>query len=353
MRRHDIDTIRSSALMLLIIYHASCSFMRWGNSIGFITNKEFLNIYAPMGFMNIWRIPILFVVSGMAFRFAYERRTIKELLKDRFVRIIIPYVFGIFTLGSIPIGIYTYYTEGQFIWFPNPSHLWFLNNIWVYSLATIIVLKIFSYFSIEIPNILARLLHYRLGICAFVLPFVIEAHIFRYNIYSLYVFSLHGWILGLICFATGYIWICNRKLFFASVNNNAFIFLSIATIMYANRLQNEWVITNTVTSIESFCWIVGIFGIAAKYLNKDSNWLKYVKEAVFPVYIFHLPIQQAVAYFLFPLPIDAIYKLLLLVIVISLVSILFFELLKRIALVRPLIGLKPMKNKSPSLQTQV
>ena len=153
MRRHDIDTIRSLALMLLIIYHAACSFMPWGNSIGFITNKEFLNIYAPMGFMNIWRIPILFVVSGMAFRFAYERRTIKELLKDRFVRIIIPYVFGIFTLGSIPIGIYTYYTEGKFIWLPNPSHLWFLNNIWVYSLATIIVLKIFSYFSIEIPNI--------------------------------------------------------------------------------------------------------------------------------------------------------------------------------------------------------
>ena len=342
MRRHDIDTIRTAVLVLLIIYHAACSFMPWGNSIGFITNKESLEIYAPMGFLNIWRIPILFVVSGMAFRFAYERRTRKKLLKDRFVRIYIPYVFGTFTFGSIPIGIYTHYAEGKFIWFPNQSHLWFLNNIWVYSLATIIVLKIFSYFPIEIPNILSRLLHYRFGLCAFVLPFVIEAYVFRYNIYSLYVLSLHGWILGLICFVTGYIWICNHTLFFTLAKNNVFIFLSIATIMYANRLQNELTIANTLISIESFCWIVGIFGIAAKYLNKYSNWLVYLKEAVFPVYIFHLPLQQAVAYFLFPLPIDAIYKLLLLIVLVSLVSILFFELLKRVAFVRPLIGLKPM-----------
>ncbi len=144
----------------------------------------------------------------------------------------------------------------------------------------------------------------------------------------------------MICFVTGYIWICNQTLFFANVKNNVFIFLSIATIMYTNRLQNELTIANTLISIESFCWIVGIFGIAAKYLNKDSNWLVYLKEAVFPVYIFHLPLQQAVAYFLFPLPIDAIYKLLLLIVLVSLVSILFFELLKRVVFVRPLIGLK-------------
>jgi glucan biosynthesis protein C len=130
VRRHDIDTIRTTALILLITYHAACSFMPWGNSIGFVTNKELLEkIYYPMSFLNVWRIPILFVVSGMALRFAYERRTRRALLKDRFVRILIPYIFGIFTFGSIPIGVYTHYTEGKFIWFPNPSHLWFLNNI--------------------------------------------------------------------------------------------------------------------------------------------------------------------------------------------------------------------------------
>jgi surface polysaccharide O-acyltransferase-like enzyme len=85
------------------------------------------------------------------------------------------------------------------------------------------------------------------------------------------------------------------------------------------------------------------WGISIGFItNKDSNWLIYLKEAVFPVYIFHLPLQQAVAYFLFPLPIDAIYKLLLLIVLVSLVSILLFELLKRVAFVRPLIGLKPM-----------
>jgi glucan biosynthesis protein C len=130
----------------------------------------------------------------------------------------------------------------------------------------------------------------KLGLCTFVLPFVIEAYVFRYNIYSLYVFSLHGWILGLICFATGYIWICNQQIFFVNVKNNVFIFLSIASILYTNRLQNELEVANTLISIESFFWIVSIFGIGARYLNKDRKWLKYLKEAVFPVYVFHLPL---------------------------------------------------------------
>ena len=74
-RRYDVDSIRVIALILLIIYHIVIGFQPWGFWIGFITNKESIkDIWVFMEMINIWRIPILFVVSGMGVFFAIKKR---------------------------------------------------------------------------------------------------------------------------------------------------------------------------------------------------------------------------------------------------------------------------------------
>ena len=83
-RRYDIDWLRVIAIALLLIYHIGIAFQPWGVFIGFIQNTESLDwLWAPMSMLNIWRIPLLFFVSGMGVSFALMKRNWKQLFVER------------------------------------------------------------------------------------------------------------------------------------------------------------------------------------------------------------------------------------------------------------------------------
>ncbi|MEP4596601.1 MAG: acyltransferase, partial [Cyclobacteriaceae bacterium] len=70
-RRYDIDWLRVIAIGLLLIYHVAIGFQPWGVFIGFIQSSSPLeSIWVPMSMLNVWRIPLLFFVSGMGVYFA-------------------------------------------------------------------------------------------------------------------------------------------------------------------------------------------------------------------------------------------------------------------------------------------
>ena len=74
-RRYDIDWVRVIAIGLLLIYHVAIGFQSWGIMIGFIANeKTWESLWIPMAMLNVWRIPLLFFVSGMGTYFAIQNR---------------------------------------------------------------------------------------------------------------------------------------------------------------------------------------------------------------------------------------------------------------------------------------
>ena len=81
-RRYDIDWLRVISISFLLIYHIVLMYQPWGFYIGFIQNPETNeSIWIPMALLNVWRIPLLFFVSGMGVCFALRKRDWKELLK--------------------------------------------------------------------------------------------------------------------------------------------------------------------------------------------------------------------------------------------------------------------------------
>ena len=97
MRRYEIDSIRSIALLFLIFYHIIISFLPETKAIFFIVNNQkdividWLLVLSSS--LNIWRIPILFFIGGMAISFSSKRRKTGELIKERFKRIMLPLIF--------------------------------------------------------------------------------------------------------------------------------------------------------------------------------------------------------------------------------------------------------------------
>ena len=130
MRRYDVDWLRVMALGLLIIYHIAVTFQPWANFIAFIQSQQSLEfIWIFMGLINIWRIPLLFIISGMGVCFAMRNRNWKSLIKDRAKRILLPLIFGSLCIVPIQFIIFQSFNNMELAYWPTAAHLWFLENI--------------------------------------------------------------------------------------------------------------------------------------------------------------------------------------------------------------------------------
>lgn len=107
MRRHDIDAIRVIAFGLLIIYHVGMFFVPWDFHIK--NNVIYPDLLYPMYFLNQWRLPLLFVISGMGVYFAFQKRTGGQFALERTRRLLVPLIFGM--LFIVPPQIYFEYLD--------------------------------------------------------------------------------------------------------------------------------------------------------------------------------------------------------------------------------------------------
>jgi len=319
-------------------------FQPWAKDILFIQNDQTLESLWPlMGMLNVWRIPILFVVSGMCVGFALERRTWKLFLKDRTLRIFVPFVFGLFFICPISLYIAMMHYGMEAVYWPNPGHLWFLVNIYLYVL---LLLPLLFYLRNRPQHVIFRFLlrafRHPVGLYVLTLPLIAEAVLLQPEYFSLYVGTLHGFLLGLICFLVGFLFVSLKQVFWRAAEEIRHVALVLAFVLYLVRLLVfELEGPSGLIAFESMNWMFAILGYGSVYLNKPSQMLTYLSKAVYPIYIVHMPVQFFFSYYLLPLSLPASVKLVMLLIATFCLSLLLYELLiKRMRWIRPLFGMK-------------
>jgi len=96
-----------------------------------------------------------------------------------------------------------------------------------------------------------------------------------------------------------------------------------------------------LTAVESISWILGVFGLGYCYLNKPSKLLSYLSAAVYPVYIIHMFVLYAGALIILPLELHPMLQFIGITVFTFIFCFLIYEfILKRVAFLRPLFGLK-------------
>ena len=348
IRRNDIDWLRVIAIGLLIVYHIGIAFQPWGVFIGFIQSDKALEfLWTPMSMLNIWRIPLLFFVSGMGVCFAIRKRNWKQLLLDRTKRILLPFLTGIIFIVPIHILIWQKYYKQDMVYILNPSHLWFLANIFIY----VILLSPLFFFirkneNGKIIKWLKNLFGNPFGYILIIGAFVLEALIVKPETYETYAVTLHGFLLGLMAFFFGFFFIICGKTFWQTILKWRWLFLSIAVILFLVRLfEFQLKSPNYLMAIESNIWIFAIFGIAYKYLNRPGKTLSYLSQSAYPIYIIHMIFLYISSYLIFPLSIPTVLKFVLMLMFTGIGCFTFYDLIiKRVNLIRPLFGLKKRKN---------
>jgi len=343
-RRYDIDWVRVIAIGLLLIYHIAVGFQPWGMMIGFITNSQpWESLWIPMAMLNVWRIPLLFFVSGIGVYFALQNRNWKELIKERASRLLIPFVFGMLCIVPLHMYLMQLHYGWPTSYSPNPGHLWFLGNLFSYVL---VLSPVFFYLKKnqegKLVLIIRGLFSTPLGLLLVIFAFVIEALLVNPTPYELYAMTRHGFFLGLLAFFFGFCFVLSGTSFWSMLAKWRWLLFLVAAALFTYRLaQFQMRVPSYQIAIESNFWIFSVFAFAHRYLNRPSKILNYLSEAAYPVYIIHMVVLYIGSLLIFSLDITVSLKLFLAVTFTTLGCLLFYELIiRRIAMIRPLFGLK-------------
>ena len=366
MRRYDIDSVRVIAFGLLILYHVG-EFFTWDYHLNNSVLYEWLRY--PMIFLNRWRMPLLFIISGMGTFFNVSKRNGVYFIKERLVRLLIPLVVGILLIippqvyfERLDAGQFTgnylefwpamayvgVYPTGNFSW----HHLWFLPYLLLFSL---ILTPIFIYL-LKHPQawIICKtksLSTGKFGLFILTIPLIFWFVFLKPRFPSNH--ALVGDWFNVINYCTlffyGFLMMTIKDAFWKNAIKNRRLYLIIGIIAYTVFLCLDiignfpgWrVFSNTIQAINVWTWILAILGFAAKYLNKPSRELSYANEAVYPFYILHQTVLITLGYYLKNIEICFFVKFSIMLIGTFGISWLIYEFcIRRYNWVRPLFGMK-------------
>jgi len=299
-------------------------------------------LWAPMAMLNVWRIPLLFFVSGMGVYFAMQQRNWKELIKERTFRIWLPFVFGTFAIVPLHVLLWKYYYKMELQYQYNPGHLWFLANIFAY---VILLCPLLYYLkrneSGKVTHVIKAIFSHPLGLLVVLSAFIAEALIIKPVPYELYAMTTHGFVLGLLAFFFGFCFVLSGIVFWQMIQRWRWLLLALAVTGFGFRQFYFGMATPSYMLVtESQAWILTVLAFGSKHLNHPGRALTYLSQAAYPVYILHMVFLYLGSLLIFPLSIAKPIQFVLVLLFTVAGCFLTYEIIRRVRYLRPLFGLK-------------
>ena len=385
-RRHDLDWVRIGAFALLILYHTGMYYVSWDWHV-----KSTFASHAAEPFMMLsspWRLSLLFFVSGVATAFML-RRGDDGFVGSRSRRLLIPLVFGMLVivapqtyfemvektgygdgylafLGRYLTADKTFCVNGHCLIVPTWNHLWFVAYLWVYSVAWWALRRLF-------PRGVERASSWLGRVCAgwgvLALPIAVLAF-FRITMVARFP-STHAmagdwfnhaqyasvFLLGAVLAHQGAVWDALQRLRWLSlalaVTSYAFIAWYFNGAASATAVPDALrQMQRVVYATDQWASIAAILGFARQWSPGDSAARRYLTQAIFPFYIVHQTAIVVMAHALKPVGLSPAVEAPLLITATFAVCFASFEIVRRVAWLRPLFGLA-MDKPAPRASTPI
>jgi glucans biosynthesis protein C len=394
-RRLDLDWVRIIAFALLIWYHVTSFYAAITPHNQALSPRVYDWLVIPMLALSPWRLLILFIVSGAATRFMADKMKPKALRRARTARLLPPLIF-VTAIIVPPISFVTveqwYGYQGNFldflgryftadnhfcqaghcmpVPFPNPFHLWFVVYLWIYTMLLIGLLA----WTPAALRALQRALEQALGGWGLIVwpaaylalsSFVLQSR-FPQTLDLIHDWYNHavyfgGFLLGFAVAKSDRIWTALEHLR-ARTLIGALVSYTIIGAYVASTLQGGAVNSAppgmplrvagaVIGGSEQWLCIAAVFGFAHRYLSeRDGPVRRYLTDAIFPFYIIHMLTVVVGGYYLTRLELDLRLEYALLIAATTLSCFVTYEIVRRVAWLRPWFGLKrlPVSMRWPS-----
>jgi len=332
VRRYDVDWLRSILIIEVLLHHTAGNFSV-NESSGMQSMSSYFFDYC-MVWTYQWPMMVFFALSGMGSYYSLRSRSWKEYLKERSLRLIPPFLFGVFILNPVEQYLMTlcgvgnsydsfwsfystYWTSLSINHGAQGVH-WFLLYLYQYSWLT---LPLFLYWkkknvtSIDLSTRTRRALFY-LGI-AVVFPVAfwiingIMIQFFDANASSLHITSWmfiresRNPLLFIVVFTCGYlmgaipeIQEAIDKYFWFWVGSGSVLSVAGVTVdaLWSDGRFYPRLIMWFETFHVSFAVMAGFHRTLANYRNGFLDWLS---EVAMPVYVIHIFVISSVIFCLF------------------------------------------------------
>ncbi len=374
-RRHDIDALRILAFALVMLYHVGMYYVAgWHWHLKSPQAQEWLQI--PMRALNLWRMDLVFLVSGLALGLLQRSRSgAQGLLGSRSRRLLLPLAFGMAVVvpyqayaqavanGSVAPGLADflarYFTGGPWprgafdgaefgvTW----NHLWTLPYLWVYT--ALVVLAVPWLRSPPAQRLQARFLALRGGRLAWPVAPLMAASLLLWPhfppthdliadawLHAVYfTVFLYGWWMG-----TDAGWWDELKRLRAPLLAAALLMMALHFGLRAAALEAPQpalrMATRLAADAAKWAMLLAILGWACHALNRPWRWLPWANEQVFPWYVLHQTVTIALIVALAPLGLPLGWEAMLLLAGTVAGCWSVTAVVRRIGVLRPLFGLK-------------
>lgn len=368
-RRLDLDWLRIAAFGLLILYHVGMAFVPWDWHIK-LARIDWLE--PVMLFANAWRLPLLFLISGIATA-AMLARSRQGLFASRCRRLLLPLLFGVVMIvppqpwvelqaNGLWTGSYLVFWKTEYFGFsdqlglilPTWNHLWFVVYLWAYTALLALGLHLPMPVRARLQNGFDRMLS---GNRLLWLPimFIGGVRLFLADSYPETHDLVHDWaahavyggafFIGVAMGPSGPLWPQVDRLWRPSL---ALGITGWAVVACINMLPGDaagvtLAAMRIARAVQVWGTIIALLGMARRWLSFDHHWRQPLAEAVFPAYLIHQTIIVLTAWWLLPLSLPISAKALVLLAATAAGTLAFCKTTARIGWLRPWVGYGPLK----------
>ena len=305
IRYHGLDALRAFAMILGVVLHAGLFYLEGMSSeLGYESkdpdqNLNSASIGVIFSFIHLWRMPVFFLLAGFFTRLMIQKRGVINLLKNRVVRIVIPFIVGSLIYNFI------LFETGSVM---QTHHLWFLYDLmWMYVLIAIIKLirkpfhgtvtgQFDRFFSSPVTM---------LWLLVFLIPTTVVGRPFFFNWINPHV-GIPGpfFVLGFSYFLIG--WFLHRNThilerlaqlwrFYIVAGSIFFAAYSVLVFILDQVLDEEsleagltYLVALILSPVATLLLILGFIGATQAIFQNGNRFVSYFVDASYWIYLFHL-----------------------------------------------------------------
>lgn len=356
MRKYYLDNVRWMTVVLVVVYHVIYMY----NSV--ITDGVIGPFYEKQywdGLQYIlypWFMILLFIVAGMCSRYYLDRHTVKEFIRSRTRKLLVPCTIGLFVIGWVQ-GYFNMAVSDAFqsisdtvpgfamyliMVLSGTGVLWFIQMLWLFSLLLAIVRKIekgkIYEFSVK-TNVVVLLL--------LIIPVYLSGLILNTPIIAVYRFGIYGFTFFLGYFVLAHDEVIDRLSKYSVPLMAAAIILAVIYVVL--HYGDNYAVMPTVNCIPAVAYgwtaCLAILASMKKWGNSKSGFTEFMSKRSFGLYVFHYLPLSATAYILHKYTsVPALPSYLLIALAAFLGSLVLYEVISRIPFLRwCVLGIKREK----------